>query len=67
MIAVGCPKVTVSNTWEGDFFFSKFHPECYEALTLWRKEYPDEECWPDEGSMDRGAITGQDYQNDETQ
>lgn len=65
VIAVGCPKITIANVWEGDFFFSKFHPECREAVKLWRKEYPEEELWPDEGSMDRGKITGQEYHNDE--
>ena len=36
-IEVGQPKTTESGVWEGDFFFRRLHPECYEAQEKWVK------------------------------
>lgn len=54
MIEVGQPKVTTSGKFEGDFLFTRFHPECYKALERWQRENPEDDYWPDEGTMKRG-------------
>jgi hypothetical protein len=55
MIEAGSPKVTTSGVWEGDFYHSNFHPECYVASEQWLTKYRDDE-FPDEGSMLRGST-----------
>ena len=52
-IEVGHPKVYVAAVWEGDFFTSHFHPECWEALRVWQDK-TKEEYWPEE-PMKRGS------------
>ena len=53
LIEVGQPKIYVSAIWEGDFFTSHFHPECWKALDEWQDRTKEEE-WP-EGPMKRGS------------
>ena len=41
-IEIGQPKTTESGVFEGDFFFRRTHPECYEAQERWLVLQPDE-------------------------
>lgn len=55
-IEKGQPMTTISSIWEGDFSYTKLHPECHVALSLWQKEVPYDEEWPEEGTMQRGST-----------
>jgi hypothetical protein len=55
-INVGEPKTTTSTVYDGDFQFTLFHPECYDALEKWHSENPNEWEWPDHGEMKRGST-----------
>jgi len=56
LIKVGDPKTTVSHINEGDFFHTRFHPECEVVVREWQKKNNDEEYWPDCGEMRRGST-----------
>ena len=57
-LEVGQPCVVHSGVWDGEFYTSRFHPECSAAVPLWWKKdgisYDDE--FPEEGSMKRGST-----------
>ena len=46
-------KIMQVGVFEGDFGYSYFHPECYEALSKSLKG--GNEYWPEEGSQTRGV------------
>jgi hypothetical protein len=55
-INAGDPSVYVSGAWEGEFFSSRYHPECEEAFHHWHEQEKD---WGDlmpEERMQRGGI-----------
>jgi hypothetical protein len=46
--------IRFSGVWEGDFFSSSYHKECYGARDVWYQENRGEDYDPEEGSMKRG-------------
>lgn len=62
-IRVGEPKTTTATVADGEFFFSNFHPECYDALKAWQARNPHEVYWPPPGSQERPTIPAS-YYND---
>lgn len=59
-IKVGESKIFLAHVFDGDFYTSHFHPECYESAQKWWDENRDEDCAPDRGTMKRGSTKGQD-------
>lgn len=55
-ILAGMPSIRASGTYEGDFFSTRFHPECAAASERW---YTTNQCWGDpypDDTMNRGGI-----------
>ena len=55
-IKIGDAKTTTATVFDGEFQATNFHPECYNALTKWQAEYPDEYEWPEQWTMQRGET-----------
>jgi hypothetical protein len=55
-INAGDPSVVCTGTFDGDFFTSRYHPECDAVIPKWIRTYSDwNEALPEE-RMNRGGI-----------
>lgn len=56
LVNIGDAKTTVASVFMGDFHFSKFHPECWQALLRWQTESKEYDEWPEPGTNSRPFV-----------
>lgn len=56
IIEKGQPSVVATGVYEGDFYSTRWHPECNEAFHRWWKKYGQHEDEFPYDPMNRGGI-----------